>query len=194
MLRLANVAALLLLLVLPARANLGDSIADCIKRYGKPDRFSEANAHTPFGTLVFIAGPYEMTVFLYNNVEVGARVFKKDKSAFTAVEIKDILNADAASPWHPTASDDPASQEWTRADKATATYDTSKQMLLFTTPEMAKELHAPPPIVPALAPAATNTPPPRPPGDFAPAAPTRWAPPEPPSTNAPATNAPPANL
>jgi hypothetical protein len=188
MLRLA--AAVLLIAALPVRANLGDSVADCIKRYGKPDRFSEANAHTPFGTLVFIAGPYDMTIFLFNDVEVGARVLKKDKSAFGVAEIKTIMDADAASPWISTASDDPASQQWTRADKATATYDTSKQMLIFTTPEMVRELHAPPPLVAPAKPIAPP-PPPRPPGNFVPAAPTPWAPPQPPSTNAaPATNVP----
>ncbi|HEX4138996.1 MAG TPA: hypothetical protein VHY09_01515, partial [Candidatus Methylacidiphilales bacterium] len=78
---------------------------------------------------------------------------------------------------------------WTRADKATASYDSDKKMLIFTTPVMLQALHrssaAPGPATPGSAA------PPKPPGDFAPAAPTQWAPPTPPSTNAaPATNTP----
>ena len=65
--------ALLLLAILPARANLGETLADCVKRYGKPLAFTEAGAKSPFGTLIFIAGPYQMIIFLSNGVEVGAR-------------------------------------------------------------------------------------------------------------------------
>ncbi len=163
----------LLLLALPLRANLGDTVADCTKRYGKFYNFAEANAKTPFGTIDFVAGPYEMIVFLYQGVEVGARVAKKDKSSFSPDEIKTILNADAPTPWIPAHSDDPNSPQWTRADKASVTYDADKKMLIFTTPEMASALNIAPPVpVAPTAPAA----PPRPPGDFAPAAPTAWGP------------------
>jgi hypothetical protein len=179
--------ALLLLLALPVRANLGENIAQCIKRYGKFYNYTEANAKTPFGTVVFVAGPYEMIVFIYDGVEVGARVTKRDKTDLSPDEIKTILNADATTPWTSAPSDDPASPQWTRVDKATASYDATKKMLLFTTPAMKEDLNAGPPV-PAAAPASTE--PPRPPGDYAPAAPTQWAPPVAPSTNAPATNAP----
>jgi hypothetical protein len=188
MFRLA--AVILLLLTLPVRANLGENVAELTKRYGKFYNFTEANAKTPFGTIAFIAGPYEMIVFLYRGVEVGARVSKRDKSAFNPDEIKTILNADGTPPWTSAPSDDPASPQWTRADKATANYDAAKQMLIFTTPQMKEALDAGPPV-PTAPSAPTSTEPPRPPGDFAPAAPTQWAPPVAPSTNAPATNAPP---
>jgi hypothetical protein len=55
MLRLA--AVVLLLLALPARANLGESVADCTKRYGKPDRFSEATAAFPSAPSSSAPGP-----------------------------------------------------------------------------------------------------------------------------------------
>ena len=168
MLRLA--VAVLLLLVVPARANLGDVVGDCVKRYGRPQTFTEANPNTPFGTLVFVAGPYGLIVFLHGDIEVGARVSKKDKTAFTPAEMKTIMDADAPTPWIPKPSSDPNTQEWTRADNATVTYDTAAKMLIFTTPEMVKELHAPPPAP------ETNAPP-RPDGNFVPAAPTPWAPP-----------------
>lgn len=185
-------AFLLLLAVLPARANLGDSVADCIKRYGKPDTFTEAGSRLPFGTLIFTAGPYQMIVFLYQNVEVGARVTKKDKSAFTSAEMNTILDADAAVPWQLAPSDDPTSKKWSRADKATVTYDTAKSMLIFTTPKMVEVLHDTEITTPTPAPSSATAPTPsRPQGNFAPAAPTPWAPPQPPSTNAaPVTNAP----
>ena len=183
MLRLT--AVVLLLLVLPARANLGDTVADCVKRYGKPQSFTEPNAGTPFGTLSFIAGPYVMIVFLYNTVEVGARVSKKDKSAFTPEEMKTIMAADAPTPWVLTPSSDPTSLEWTRADKASVTYDTAAKMLIFTTPDMVKDLHNfSGPSTESIY--ATNAAPARPQGNFAPAAPTPW------NVAPPATNAAPA--
>jgi hypothetical protein len=193
MLRLT--AAVLLLLALPVRANLGDTVAGCVKRYGVPDPVVGAKSPTdalvasvgPFQAISFSAGPYQMIIFLYHNVEVGARVTRKDKAALSPAEMKTIMDADAPTPWVPKPSDDPTSQEWTREDKASVSYDVEKRMLIFTTPEMVQELHAPPPA-PVL-PAAGA--PPRPTGNFAPAAPTPWSAPQPPSTNAaPATNAP----
>ena len=185
MLRYAAVA--LLLLALPVRANLGETVAECTKRYGKFYNYTEANAKSPFGTIAYVAGPYEMIVFIYGGVEVGARVNKKDKTDFSPDEIKTILNADAPTPWTSAPIDDPASPQWTRADKASASYDAAKKMLIFTTPAMKAALDAGPPV-PAAPSAPATTQPAHPPGDFAPAAPTQWAPPVAPSTNAPATN------
>jgi hypothetical protein len=187
------VAVLLLLLILPARANLGDSVADCVHRYGKPLTYAEASAKNPFGTLVFVAGPYQLIVFLFNNVEVGARVSKKDKSPFNADELKTIMNADATTPWVPAHSTDSGTRQWVRGDKATAVYDQDKKLVIFTLPEMVAELHAVESAGPAGT-AGTNTAPavapPRPQGNFAPAAPTQWTAPNAAPTNAPATNAP----
>jgi len=178
MLRLVPVV--FLILALPVRANLGETIAECTKRYGKFYNYTEASAKTPFGTVVYIAGPYEMIVFIYNGIEVGARVSKKDKTDLGPDEIKTILNADAPTPWIPAHADDPTSPQWTRADKASANYDPEKKMLIFTTPDMLQAMNTTPePIAPA-----TNAAP-HPAGDFAPAAPTQWAPPTAPSTNAP---------
>lgn len=147
---------LLVLLTLPARANLGDSVAQCVKRYGKPVAFSEANGKNPFGTMVFVAGGYQLIVFLMDNAEVGARVSKTDKTAFTDAEMKTIMNADDATPWNPTPSADPACLQWSRKDNATVLYDTDKKMLIFTSPAMATALHikppAPPPPPPPLPP------------------------------------------
>jgi hypothetical protein len=131
----------LVLLTLPVRANLGDTIAQCVTRYGTPDHFSEASPKNPFGTLIFTQGGYGLIVFLLNNVEVGARVSKKDNSAFTDAELQTIMGADSsAAPWTSTASPDPSCQAWTRADKASVLYDKTKHMVIFTAPEMAAAL------------------------------------------------------
>src|ERR1700760_2462765 len=91
---------LLLLLMLPARANLGEPLKDCVQRYGSPVGYSEATGANPFGTVVFSAGPYTLVVFVLKNVEVGARVSKTDKSAFADSELQNILNADTKpGPW-----------------------------------------------------------------------------------------------
>jgi hypothetical protein len=176
----------LLFLALPARANLGETIAQCVQRYGKPVGFTEANSGSPFGTLIFIAGPYQLIVFLSNGAEVGARVTKKDKSAFSADEMKTIMNADASTPWISTASSDPGIQQWSRADKAAALYDKDKKMLLFTSPQMTEAMRHPPPI-PSPAPATNATPTgpvvPKTAGPFAPAPPAPWAPVAGPTTN-----------
>jgi hypothetical protein len=142
-------------LSIPLRANLGDSVEQCVKRYGKPIGFSEANAKAPFGTLVFAAGKYTLLVFLLETKEVGARVSKTDKSAFTDAEMKTIMDADAdaKSPWISTPSDDPTSLEWTRGDKASVLYDKEKHMLIFTTVAMVEAAKAVPAATPAPTPA-----------------------------------------
>ncbi len=150
---LRTCAVLFLLLILPLRANLGDAVDQCVKRYGKPTGFSEAGAKSPFGTLVFVAGPYQLIVFLLDNVEVGARVSKVDKTDFTPAEMRTILDADATSPWTPGKGSDANTLQWNRADKATVLYDKDKKMLIFTSPQMldalkhppAQPTHAPPP-------------------------------------------------
>ena len=132
------------LLTIPVRANLGETVAQCVARYGRPIGFSEAGKNTPFGTLVFSSTGYTLVVFLLNTKEVGARVSKLDKSAFTDAEMQNIMGADsAASPWTPAASDDPTCLKWTRADKATVLYDKEKHFLLFSSEEMAGAIQAP---------------------------------------------------
>ncbi len=133
------------LLTIPLRANLGETVAQCVARYGRPVGYSEAGAKSPFGTLAFTATGYTLIVFLINNKEVGARVSKLDKSAFTDAEMKNIMDADSAgSPWTSAPSDDSACLRWTRADKATVLYDKEKHVLIFTSEEMAGAIHATP--------------------------------------------------
>jgi len=130
---------LFLLLTLPARANLGETVEQCVARYGKPVMFTEASAKTPFGTLTFVAAGYGLIIFVLNNKEVGARVSKLDKTAFTDAEMQNIMTADSAvSPWTPVASDDPTCLQWSRSDMATVLYDKDKHLLIFTSPEMAQ--------------------------------------------------------
>jgi hypothetical protein len=132
------------LLTIPSRANLGETVEQCVKRYGKPIGFSEANSKFPFGTVAFQATGYTLVVFLLNNTEVGARVSKVDKSAFTDAEMKTIMDADSeGAPWTSTASDDPTCLRWIRADKATLLYDKEKHMLIFTSTDMVNATRAP---------------------------------------------------
>ena len=132
------------LLTVPLRANLGEKVEQCVARYGKPIGYSEANAKSPFGTVVFTATGYTLIIFLVHDKEVGARVSKLDKSAFTDAEMQTILGADSAgSPWTPAASADPACLRWTRGDKAAVLYDKEKHMLIFTSEEMANAIHSP---------------------------------------------------
>jgi len=132
-------------LALPARANLGETIAQCVARYGTPIHFTEANDKFPFGTITFTAGGYGLTVFISHDKEVGARVSKTDKSAFTDAELQSIMGADAGdSKWSSTASDDPTCLAWTRGDQAKVLYDKEKHMVIFTSLEMAQALQAAP--------------------------------------------------
>jgi hypothetical protein len=132
------------LLTIPLRANLGETVAQCVARYGKPVGYSEAHAQFPFGTVAFTAGSYTLIIFLMDTTEVGARVSKVDKSAFTDDEIKTILNADSATaPWISTTSDDPTCLKWGRNDKATVLYDKKNHVLIFTSEKMANAFHGP---------------------------------------------------
>lgn len=144
-----------ILLTIPLRANLGETVEQCVTRYGKPVNFSEAAGKFPFGTLIFVAPPYTLVVFLLKTKEVGPRVSKVDKSAFTEAEMQNIMGADSnGSPWTSAPSTDPTCLEWTRADKATVLYDKVKHMLIFTSVDMANALRAPP--APAPNPTYTN--------------------------------------
>jgi hypothetical protein len=138
----------LLLLGLPplsASANLGETVAQCVARYGGPVHFTEANARLPFGTITFVAGGYGLIVFVLNGKEVGARVSKANKSPFSDAEMQTIMNADlGGSTWTPTLSTDPTCLTWTRADHATVLYDKEKHMLILTSPEMMAALHSTP--------------------------------------------------
>jgi hypothetical protein len=148
------------LLTIPLRANLGETVAQCVARYGKPVGFSEASPKFPFGTVVFIAADYTLIVFLFDNKEVGARVSKRDKSAFTEAERQTIMSADSVgTPWTSTASDDPTCLCWGRGDKATALYDKAKHILIFTSEAMAQAIHAAPPPVAHPSPAPVAAPP-----------------------------------
>src|ERR1700683_2319916 len=79
------------LLTIPVRANLGETVEQCVTRYGVPVGFSEAGPKSPFGTVAFTAGGYTLILFLIENREVGARVSKVDKSAFTDAEMQNIM-------------------------------------------------------------------------------------------------------
>ena len=152
------------LLSLPLRANLGETVAQCVARYGKPVGFSEASGKNQFGTVVFVATNYTLIVFLLNGKEVGARVSKTDKSAFADAEMRTIMAADSdGSPWTSETSEDPTCLQWGRADKASVLYDKDKHVLIFTSQEMSNAVHISPPATtkPSTppAPAATNAPP-----------------------------------
>jgi hypothetical protein len=132
-------------LALPAQANLGETLAQCVARYGKPVHYSEATEKIPFGTLTFEAAGYALIVFILNDKEVGARISKMDKSAFSDVELQNIKASDSGgSQWISSPSDDPACLQWSRNDHATVLYDKEKHMVLFTTVEMSQALHVTP--------------------------------------------------
>jgi hypothetical protein len=131
------------LFTVPLRANLGETIQQCVARYGKPNAFTEADPKSPFGTIIFVAGGFVLTIFVYNGVEVGARVAKADKSDFSVADLQTIMGADTAgTAWITGKSDDPTCLTWTRSDNATAFYDKTKHMLMFTSTAMSDALKA----------------------------------------------------
>jgi hypothetical protein len=141
------------LLTLPVHANLGETVAQCVARYGRPVGFSEANAKFPFGTVAFSATGYTLIVFLIKDKEVGARVSKQDKSAFSDAERQNIMAADSdGTPWVTTTSDDPTCLRWIRGDQATVLYDKANHVLIFTSKEMADAVHPAPAQAPLPAP------------------------------------------
>jgi hypothetical protein len=137
------------LLLLPARANLGETVAQSVARYGSPTAYAEATAKMPFGSVVFKAGPYELVIFILNDKEVGARVSKGDKSAFSDSEMQTIMGAETGGDWVPTPGSDPTTLQWSRSDHATVLYDKTKRVLILTSPAMAAALRAPAQPVPS---------------------------------------------
>jgi hypothetical protein len=125
--------------MLPARANLGETVEQLVTRYGKPTGYAEATAQNPFGSLLFRVHPYELVLFVLDNHEVGARVSKVDKTDFSPIEMQTIIDAETGpGPWVPASSPDPSEIHWTRSDHATFIYDKQKHMLLLTSDAMAK--------------------------------------------------------
>jgi hypothetical protein len=128
--------------LLPARANLGETVDQLVVRYGKPTGYAEASAKSPFGSLLFRVRPYELVLFILDNKEVGARVSKVDKTDFSPAEMQTIIAAEnGPAPWVPTPSPDPTEIHWSRADHATFIYDKQKHMLLLTSDAMAQAVH-----------------------------------------------------
>ena len=142
--RLLSLAAIFVLgAAVPGRANLGETIKQVVARYGNPLGYAEASAKSPFGNILFKENGYQLVLFVLNDREVGARMSKMDKSAFSDAEIQFIMTNDSnGSAWSPVASTDPSCLQWTRADKATVLYDKDKHLLIFTSDEMAQALHA----------------------------------------------------
>ena len=137
--RILFISLLLAGSLLPARANLGETVEQLVVRYGKPTGYAEASAKSPFGSLLFRVRPYELVLFILNNKEVGARVSKIDKSDFSPVEMQTIIDAEnGANPWVPTPSTDPTEVHWSRNDHAIFIYDKPKHMLLLTSDAMAQ--------------------------------------------------------
>jgi hypothetical protein len=135
-----SIAILLCLTIIPAQANLGETVKQLVSRYGTPVNFAEPNPNFPFGTIVFSASGIKLVVFLVGDKEVGAKVFKTDKSAFSDAERESIMSTDGGSQWVSTTSTDTTTLQWSRADHATAMYDKQKNMLIFTSDEMAQAL------------------------------------------------------
>ena len=157
MLRFAIV--LFSLLALPARANLGETVEQCVIRYGRPVGFSEASPKFPFGTVEFSATGYTLVIFVAKDKELGARVSKTDKSAFSDTEMQNILTADSgATPWTSLPSKDPTCLQWTRGDKASVLYDKTNHVLIFTSDEMTRTLHSTAANPTAASPAQANPP------------------------------------
>ncbi len=64
--------------------------------------------------------------------------------------MKTILNADSGgSTWTVAVSTDPTCLQWARADKATALYDKTKHVLVFTSDDMAEALRKGIPVPPS---------------------------------------------
>lgn len=140
--RIISLLLVFSLFAAPARANLGETVKQCIARYGRPNGYSEAGPKSPFGTVVFVAGGFVLVLFIYQEKEVGARVSKADKSAFSDADMQSIMDADTAgSSWTSIKSDDPTCLAWQRGDKAKVLYDKIQHMLIFSSPAMMDVLH-----------------------------------------------------
>ena len=153
--RIISLFLVFCLFTVPLRANLGETVQQCIVRYGQPNGYSEAGPKSPFGTVVFVAGGLVLVIFIYDNKEVGARISKSDKSAFSDADLQMIMGADTAgSAGTPVKSDDPTCLAWHRGDNAQVLYDHVKHMVIFTSQAMSDALHvaAAKPTPPGLSP------------------------------------------
>ncbi len=181
------ILSLSILITIPARANLGEDVKSLVARYGAPKNYSEAHPGFPFGTLIFAASGITLIVFLEDEKEVGAKVFKTNGKPFSDEERQAIMATDGGSQWVEGPNPDATTRQWSRPDKATVMYDSEKNLIIFTSAEMAKAVdsitHAS--AGQAASPAAPAAPVPSAPAyPIAPAAPSAFPSPTVPTTPA----------
>jgi hypothetical protein len=129
---------LLLALVLatgaaPARANLGETLAQCTARYGPPttEKVTDSDPTRPAGkmNLIFKANGCMIIIAFLHGIAGTEGFIKIDQTDFTDRELADLLRAESDglgwTPGRPGIQPNPlrpGMDYWTRTDGATATY------------------------------------------------------------------------
>ena len=145
---LSLLAVLLLCLPSASNARIGETLQQCIARYGQPDSGPEESLSHPKATeCVFIKGGFDISVIFWAGKAASIMFSKLDRSAFSSAEVEELLGKNGGG-WMllkanerrrnelPNATDNPNpdeylresdSQVWETADgKADASLNSSR--------------------------------------------------------------------
>lgn len=83
---------IIVVLMIPSQAKIGETLDQCVKRYGTPLMDNVMDAKAPFRILIFKSTGYFQKTYFLNNVEVCVRYSKEDQSELSEQEITAILD------------------------------------------------------------------------------------------------------
>jgi hypothetical protein len=126
--------------IVPCRAELGETMDQCIARYGQPVPQDTTPPGLPGKSVTFKKNGYVIMVAFLKGIAGFETIFKEDESELSDKEIEAILQADVAGgKWgKPEQLNLPHAKEmWSRDDGATAVYEPMKHGLVLVSKQYA---------------------------------------------------------
>jgi hypothetical protein len=116
----ALLAALMLGLPSDSSARIGETLQQCIARYGQPeDNPQESAVHPKATDCAFIKSGLDISVVFYQGKAVDIMFRKLDGSAFNPSEVEELLKANGgSSSWNQHEAKRPDQSEWKTTDGA----------------------------------------------------------------------------
>src|ERR1700690_1327563 len=117
--------------IVPCHAELGETMDQCIARYGQPVPQVTTPPGLPGKSVSFKKNGYVIMVAFLKGIAGFETIFKEDESELSDKEIEAILQADnAGGKWgKPEQINSKNERGWSREDGATAVYEPSKRCL-----------------------------------------------------------------
>jgi hypothetical protein len=120
---------------LPSNARLGETLEQCVARYGNPVTPMDVadSSGGKKGQAIFEKNGYSIAIAFLGGISESEMFSKDDKSAFTDTEKDTILNANAENLRWSLSTEPSVNDNWIREDDARAIYDRFGRTLLLAT-------------------------------------------------------------